>query len=56
MSPLYDPILLGRGELHTETLQVVDAQALRLGRERYPYCIHGVVRCDGSAAEPSKRR
>ena len=65
MSPLYDLILQHRGELQTETVQVVDAaHAWRLGREHYPHCIRGVVRrdgsqdrsCDGSAAEPSKRR
>ena len=49
------------GELQTQTVQVSDAaQAWRLGRERYPHCIRGVVRRDagrdGSAAEPSKRR
>ena len=61
MSPLYDLILQRKGELQTETVQVTDAaQAWRLGRERYPHCIRGVVRRDagrdGSAAEPSKRR
>ena len=61
MSPRYDLILQRNGELQTETVQVADAaQAWRLGRERYPNCIRGVVRrdnCrDGSAAEPSKRR
>ena len=60
MSPLYDLILQRKGELHTETVQVADAQAWRLGRERYPHCIRGVVRRDpgrdSSAAEPSKRR
>ena len=61
MSPLYDLILQRKGELQTETVQVVDAaQAWRLGRERYPHCIRGVVRRDagrdGSAAEPSKPR
>ena len=65
MSPLYDLILQRKGELQTETVQVVDAaQDWRLGRERYPHCIRGVVRQDGfrdggrdgSAAEPSKRR
>ena len=61
MSPLYDLILQRKGALHTETVQVADAaQAWRLGRERYPHCIRGVV-CrdagrDGSAAEPSTRR
>ena len=58
---LYVLILQRKGELQTETMQVVDAaQAWRLGRERYPHCIRGVVRrdagLDGSAAEPSKRR
>ena len=44
MSPLYDLILQLKGELHTETVQVADAaQAWRLGRERYPHCIRGVV-------------
>ena len=47
MSPLYDLILQRKGELHTETVQVADAaQAWRLGRERYPHCIRGVVRRD----------
>ena len=61
MPPVYDLILQRKGELQTETVQVADAaQAWRLGRERYPHCIRGVVRrdgyLDGSAAEPSKRR
>ena len=64
MSSLYDLILQRKGELQTETVQVVDAvQAWRLGFERCPHCIRGVVRRDagrnGSAAEPSnsaKRR
>ena len=65
MPPVYDLILQRKGELQTETVQVADAaQAWRLGRERYPHCIRGVVRRDGSqdrsrdgsAAEPSKRR
>ena len=61
MSPLYDLILKSKGELQTETVQVADAaKAWRLGSERYPHCIRGVVRRDagrdGSAAEPSKRR
>ena len=61
MSPLHDLILQRKGELQTETVQVVDAaQAWRLGCERYPHCIRGVVLRDagrdGSAAEPSKRR
>ena len=45
MSPLYDLILQRNGELQTETVQVADAaHAWRLGRERYPHCIRGVVR------------
>ena len=61
MSPLYDLILQRKDKLQTETVQVADAaQAWRLGLERYPHCIRGVVRRDGgrdgSAAEPSKRR
>ena len=45
MSPLYDLILQRKGELQTETVQVVDAaQAWRLGRERYPHCIRSVAR------------
>lgn len=60
MSPLYGLIVQYKGELQTETVQVVDAsQAWRLRRERYPHCIRGVVRRDAgrddSAVEPSKR-
>ena len=48
MSPLYGLIVQYKGELQTETVQVVDAaQAWRLGRELYPHCIRGVVRWDG---------
>ena len=61
MPPLYDLILERQSELQTELVQVADAaQAWRLGRERYPHCIRGVVRRDaerdGSEAESSKRR
>ena len=61
MSPLYDLITKHKDEQQTETVQVADAaQAWRLGCERYPNCIRGVVHrdagCDGSAAEPSKCR
>ena len=61
MSPLYDLILQCKDELQIETVQVADAaQAWRLGRERFPHCLRGVVRRDdgrdGSEAEPSKRR
>ena len=45
MSPPYDLILQRKGELQTETVQVVDgAQAWCLWRKRYPHCILGVVR------------
>ena len=65
MSPLYDQTLQRKDELQTETVQMADAaHAWRLGRERYPHCIRGVVRRDGfrdggrdgSGAQPSKRR
>ncbi len=57
MPPVYDLILQRKGELQTESVQVADAaEAWRLGRERYPHCICGVVRRDGFAAEPPKRR
>ena len=47
MSPLYDLILQRKGELQTETMQVVDAvQVWRLECERYLHCIRGVVRRD----------
>jgi len=56
MPPAYDLILQRRGQLQTETVQVSDAAAAwRLGRERYPECIRGVVCRDGSAAEPDSR-
>ncbi|MCB4406514.1 hypothetical protein [Synechococcus sp. MU1642] len=46
---IYDLILQRKGELQAETVQVADAaQAWRLGRERYPHSIRGVVRRDGS--------
>ena len=44
MSPLYDLILQRKGELQTETVQVVDAvQAWRLVCKRYTHCILGFV-------------
>ena len=44
MSPLDELILQCKGMLQNETVQVADAaQAWRLGRERYPHCIRGVV-------------
>ena len=57
MPPLYDLILQRQSDLQTETVQVAHAaEAWRLARERYPHCIRGVVRRDGFAAEPSRRR
>ena len=61
MSFVYDLIPQRKAELQPETVQVVDAaQAWRLGRERYPRYIPGVVRRDGGrdgfAAELSERR
>ena len=48
MSPLYELSFQRKGELQTETVQVVDAaQVWRLGRERYPPCISVVLRRDG---------
>ena len=56
MPPAYDLILKRCGELQIETVQVSDAAAAwRLGRERYPECIRGVVCRDSSAAEPDSR-
>ena len=44
MTPIYDLILECDGGLHTETLQSADAdEAWRVGRERYPNSIRGVV-------------
>ena len=51
MPPAYDLILLDRGQFQIETVQVNDAaDAWRLGRERYPRTIRGVVCQDCSAA------
>ena len=56
MPHAYDLILQRRGQLQTETVQVSDAAAAwRLGRDRYPNCIRGVVCRDSSAAEPDSR-
>ena len=56
MPPAYDLILKRCGELQIETVQVSDAAAAwRLGRERYPECIRGVVCRDSSAAELDPR-
>ena len=57
MPPAYDLIVQRQGALHTETLQVRNAaEAWRLGRERFPASIRGVVCRDGQAAEPGERR
>ena len=57
MPPVYDLILQRQGTLHTETVQVRDAaEAWRLGRERFPDSIRGVVCRDGPAADCSERR
>ena len=57
MPPAYDLIVQRQGALHTETVQVPDAaEAWRLGRERFPGSIRGVVCRDGQAAEPGERR
>ena len=56
MPPAYDLIVQRQGALQTETVQVRDAAAaLRLGRERFPGSIRGVVCRDGHAAEPGER-
>ena len=56
MSPAYDLIVQRQGALQTETVQVRDAAAAwRLGRERFPGSIRGVVCRDGQAADPGER-
>ena len=59
MPPAYDLILKRSGQLQIETVQVSDAAAAwRLGCERFPDCIRGVVCRDHSsvdAAEPDSR-
>ena len=53
MPPAYDLIYLRQGELRTETIEVPDAAAARrLGREKYPDCICGVV-CHEQAPTPT---
>ena len=57
MPPAYDLILQQQGTLHSETVQVRDAaEAWRLGRERFPDSIRGVVCRDGPAAVCRERR
>ena len=44
MPPSYDLIYQSQGKLKIETVEVSDAaEARRLGREKYPDCICGVV-------------
>jgi len=51
MPPAYDLILLDQGHFQIQTVQVKDAtDAWRLGRERYPRTIRGVVCQDDPAA------
>ena len=53
MPPSYDLIYKSQGELRTETVEVSDAaEARRLGREKYPDCICGVV-CHEQATTPT---
>ncbi|MDB4336487.1 hypothetical protein N9996_02755 [Synechococcus sp. AH-603-M21] len=51
MPPSYDLILDHEGHLHTKTVHVTDAvEAWRLGHERYPNCLRGVVRHERTEA------
>ena len=53
MPPSYDLIYLSDGEIQTKTVQVADAEeAWRLGREKYPDGIRGVV-CHEQAPTPT---
>ena len=57
MPPTYDLILLDHGQFQIETVEVKDASdAWRLGRERYPLNICGVVCQDPSAASTGNPR
>ena len=57
MPPAYDLILLDHGQFQIETVEVKYASdAWRLGRERYPLIICGVVCQDPSAASPRNPR
>ena len=57
MPPAYDLILLDHGQFQIETVEVKDAShAWRLGRERYPLNICGVVCQDPSAASTGNPR
>ncbi len=53
MPPSYDLIYWSDGEIQTKTVQVADAEeAWRLGREKYPDGIRGVV-CHEQAPTPT---
>ena len=55
MSTAYDLIVQRKGALHAQTVQVRNAaEALRLGRERFPGRIRGVVCRDAQPAEPGE--
>jgi len=57
MLPAYDLILVDRGQFQIETVYVKDAAAAwRLGRDRYPRSIRGVVCQDAFAAQPEMPR
>ena len=57
MPPAYDLILLDLGQFQIETVELKDASdAWRLGCERYPLNICGVVCQDPSAASTGNPR
>ena len=57
MPPAYDLIIVDQGQFQIETVQVNNAaDAWRLGRERYPITIRGVVCQDSSAARIDNSR
>ena len=57
MPPAYDLIIVDQGKFQIETVQVNNAaDAWRLGRERYPSTIRGVVFQDSSAARIDNSR
>ena len=57
MPPAYDLIIVDQEQFQIETVQVNNAaDAWRLGRERYPSTIRGVVCQDSSAARIANSR
>jgi len=57
MPPAYALIIVDQGQFQIETVQVNNAaDAWRLGRERYPSTIRGVVCQDYSAARIDNSR